>query len=566
MPVQVWDRTGTKFYGQLMEPGKGGITMAINQAASIDISAPYEKWREIMSITPRFHRLIVTGPNGEAMITGYWHTRDDDPHVPGSMAIGGSGLLDELRVPCLPTEYVFQDQSVLGILAGILSYADGWSLGDTSLAQDVLLSASFSGETVLDSFITICESTGHFMRCDSKTRKIDVFAEPFPEIVANIVVAAPEVELELPSGVGRILEASATEDCGELLRAVVPIGADYKDQTDKDKILQLTGNEELPSGFSFEQIAGQLCVVNDAVDYGLVRQVEFQNVAALSNTEVSASGAIESSGAGTITSVACRRPNDGFWEGGVLEIIETEYRVAGHSGDTVSGQWPEFTDGTPFTLRKEFPYDESAITEARDALVAASTGYLKQNSEPKALINVVVTGLDRMPLPGEQVHLECVAFAEVRDKLTDTVSRFLHDGFYGDMIVIVSEAQFGTPDLRFGMDLSNKLAQGPTDPGVSELRTLTPKRLKGSRARGRGAAYTIRITDAGTSCGTNGYENSLDFTEAYPSTPEVMEVVPLDERYTAYVVSISPTSVRVCAECTSGAFDEVNVIVRVREP
>jgi hypothetical protein len=193
MPVQVWDRTGTDYYGQLAVPSDGSVSKALNAAAEIKVSAPYGRWRELMQITPAFQRLIVTGPHGEPLATGYWHTRDDDPLVPGNMAIGGSCLLDELRMAALPQSYAFTNWSVLVAIQEALRFAEGWSLGDVSLASDLYVTAQFGGESVLEGIISLCEMTGNFLVCDGHTRAIDILASLPETASAHIIYVAPEV-------------------------------------------------------------------------------------------------------------------------------------------------------------------------------------------------------------------------------------------------------------------------------------------------------------------------------------------------------------------------------------
>ena len=74
----------------------------------------------------------------------------------------------------------------------------------------------------------------------------------------------------------------------------------------------------------------------------------------------------------------------------------------------------------------------------------------------------------------------------------------------------------------------------------------------------------MRITSLDAACGANSHEATYTFPAAYAATPVVLEVVPLDDRYTATVTGIWQAGFTVCATCAT--FDEVNVLVRVREP
>jgi len=561
MPVQVWDRTGTDFYGQSVAL-EGTVSKALNAAAEIAVSAPYHRWRELMEISPNFHQLIVTGPAGEDLATGYWHTRDDDPLVPGNMAVGGSGLLDELRAAALPQAYTFTNWSVLLAIQEALGFATGWSLGDTSLASDLYVTAAFGGESVLEGIISLCEMTGNFLVCDSRARSIDILAS-LPDIIsAHIVHTAPSDSL--PSGVGRIIGLTVTEDCGETFRGVAPFGSTYRDEQDRELDLAPLGSEDLPAGFSFESVGGQLYIVNDAVSYGLVRQLQFGAVSALSNTDASASGVVEDAGLGWIESDAVRRPDPTFWVGGTVKFGDVEYPVTGQAGSKIYGGFGAQGIGSAFSLRKEFVYDTGALDDARATLVSAAVAFLRNNATAKMTVTATVSGLDTMPLPGQMIHVECIAQATDRDVLTDVTSRFLWQGFYGDLVVIACTAQLGQSSVTYEMDLSNSLGAEVSDTGLYEMRSLTPRRGGGSKGRGRGAGYTVRITSTDVACGTNSHEATYTFPEAYAATPAVLEVVPLDDRYTASVTSVSQVGFTVCA--TYAIFDEVNVLVRVREP
>ena len=215
-------------------------------------------------------------------------------------------------------------------------------------------------------------------------------------------------------------------------------------------------------------------------------------------------------------------------------------------------------------MRKEFAYDSSALAEARDTLVQAAEAFLRNNATPKLTVTATVSGLDTMPLPGQMIHVECVAQATDRDPLTDVTSRFLWQGFFGDLVVIACTAQLGQPGTIYEMDLSNSLGAEVSNTGLYEMRALSRPRGGGSKGRGRGAGYTVRITSLDAGCGTNSHEASYTFPTPYAATPAVLEVIPLDDRYTAVVTDITRSGFTVCA--TYAIFDEVNILVRVREP
>jgi hypothetical protein len=551
----------------LLAPSGGSVTKSLNAAGAIEINAPYQAWRFLMQLDPNFHRLLIVDYNGNELMDGYWHTRDDSP-MPGEMTIGGSCIMDELRIAAVPRNYAFTNWPVSSVLAALLELAPDWSLGDTSLLNNVYATHNFSSASVLEAMIEVCESSGNFMRCDGINRSIDVLGEMPSERVAHFVYATPTVEWEFASDVGRVTEISVTEDAGNIYRGVSPMGANYSDDEDQERDLTIVGKETLPAGFSFEQVYGQLCIVNEAVDYGLVRSLEFRTIEALSNTDMDTDGTVESSGPNYIRSDALRRPDPSFWTGAVAEFSdsEVEYHVISHANDRITGSWGTIAVGTPFQVRKEFDVDDEAIADARQALADAAVAFLGRNASPRLTVNVTVSGLGSMLLPGQLVHLECIAHADDRDKVTDMISRYVWDSFSGDLVVISATANFEQSEMSYTFDLSNQLSEEVSQSGLYELRRIPLETRSRTRARGRGTAYTVRITDSDTSCGTASHAVRYDFDEAYGSQPTVLEVLALDERYSARVTGIDRAGFTVCATAVGISFDQVNVLVRVRKP
>lgn len=474
MPIQIWDRDGD-FLGALQQWHTFTTEHFLSEAGVMDIEAPYSTWRALIAKDMRQALVEVTGPAGERVMRGRWTGRGDEPEAPAGMVGSCADLLEELRLPCIPPEYYVTHHLVLDALAAVLAMSGtDWALGDVSLAADNTVSANLAGMSCLEAFIELCEQSGNYFRTDGWNRLLDVFTDPFPGVVAYLVCANPDDAL--PPGRGRVETLRPDVDSADVLMAVWPEGGNYQTADDEDEVLRPTGEETLPAGFSFDSIGGQIAVANDAVEQGLVRVADFRRIQALSNVNLSASGFVESSSPGVITSEALRRPNDDVWSGGTLEISESEFPVGGHSGATIVGTWTQaFARRTLFNVRKAFPENAQALGEARQDLVNAACGLLRERQSDALEIEAGVVGLGGgLVRPGDTVRLECLGHIETHDALTGETARYIWDEFRGDLVVVsVTTESWGTK-LRHTFSLSDRLRLLPTTTGLREMRSLAP--------------------------------------------------------------------------------------------
>ena len=565
MPIQIWNRGGD-FLGGLQQRHSFVTEHFLSEAGSIEIEAPYSTWRDLISGDMRHALVEVTGPNGERVLRGRWLSRGDEPEAPAAMVGYCADLLEELRLPCIAPEYYVAHHSILAVLAELLSLSDtGWVLGDTGLAADIEVSANLAGMSFLEAIIDLCQQSGNHFRYDGWNRVLDVFAEPFPDVAAYLVCANPDDAL--PPGRGRVEMLRPDMEGAEVLRAVWPEGGNYKTDKDEDKTLRPLGTEELPEGFSFESVGGQIAIANDAVDYGLARVADFHRIQPLSNVGVDASGFVEMSGVGSITSEALRRPEGSFWLDGILEVGGQEYEILHHGAEMISGGWNQaFPAGTPFSVRKSFPGDAGAVEEARQDLVNAACGLLTERQDDAFEINVSVTGLGAgLVKPGDTVRLECVGHVKLFDALTGEVGEHLWDGFRGDLVVISVGVEVRGTQLLHTFDLSDRLRLLPTDTGLREMRVLSPPGSMRARARGSGRRYTVNVANTDPGCASGGHQKTLTFPVPYGAPPAIIEAVALDEDYSVHSAGATSTRLTVCVTA-SVAFDHCAVLVILREP
>jgi hypothetical protein len=278
---------------------------------------------------------------------------------------------------------------------------------------------------------------------------------------------------ELPANVGRVVPPiSLTVDTGEVLQAVYPSGGSVIDADGNESVLRPLGTEDLPAGFTFARVRGQVTIVNDSVAVGLIRPADYPMIEPLSNRTVSVSGDVESSGLGSITCESLRRPNENFWAGSAVEVNDVEYLVTHSSGPTIMGSWAStFAVGTPFSVKREFPYDADAEDTARQDLANAAVGCLKANARAAQQLSVTVEGLQQRLAPGDRVRLEWVAALDIRNVITDEVERHLLESFYGQLVVSTVQTVIQEKTSHV-LGLVRDLSLLPTDSGVREMRTI----------------------------------------------------------------------------------------------
>lgn len=474
MPVQIWNRDGD-FLGGLQQRHTFTAEHFLSEAGNITIEAPYSAWRELISGDMRHALVEVTGPAGERVLRGRWLSRGDEPEAPATMVGYCADLLEELRLPCIAPEYYVTHHPVINALRELFSMSGtDWVLGDTSRAANTAVSANLAGTSYLEAIIELCMQSGNYFRHDGWNRELDVFMAPFPQVVAYLVCANPSDEL--PSGRGRVETLRPDEDGADVLMAVWPEGGNYRTAEAEDRVLRPSGTEDLPAGFTFRSMGGQIAIANDAVEQGLVRVADFHRIQALSNLVLSASGYVESSIPGSITSEALRRPEGDFWRDGVLEIAGQEHEIAYHGGEMISGGWGQaFLVGVPFTVRKSFPEDKDALEETRQDLVDAACGLLRERQDTAFEIEVGVSGLGGgLVKPGDTVRLECLGHVKLYDALTGEVSGYVWDDFRGDHVVISAATELRGTGLFHTFSLSDRLRLLPTTTGLREVLSLSP--------------------------------------------------------------------------------------------
>ena len=567
MAVQIWSRAG-EFLGALQAQCTWNLETFLSEAGTLEVSAPYAEWRAVFArpmADVQHGRVEVTGPRGERLLRGVWLERGDDELQPGVMTVAGSDLLEELRMPALPPEYYLTHHPALSALAAILRYADtDWVLGDVALANDAEVSVDLGGMSCLEAIIEICQESGNHFRHDGWERLLDVFSEPFA-VAAYLVCAEPDDEL-LAAAVGLVEELKPHCNAGEILKAVWPEGAHYRAGDDRDEVLRPQGTEDLPTGFSFQSIGGFLAVRNDAVGYGLVRAADFSRIEALSNVDVSASGEAEGGGAGSIVCEALRRPDDGFWAGGIVELAGQEYAVTSHSGATITGAWPAQPAGAPFTVRKVFEEDAGALDDARQSLVNAACSLLLEQSAAAHEIEVRVSGLaGGLVQPGDRVFLQAVGHVKLWDEMTGEREEHTWTGTHGEMVVSSVGMELEAGRLIHTFTLADRLVVPPTKAGLREMRSLSPDGRVAAPARSRGRGFVVNVLAADPACAGGGHVNTLTFPAAYARPPQVLEAVAMDGDYSVQSAVANESGVTVCVTC-SVAFVSCAVLVTIREP
>lgn len=468
MTVQVWDNQDDAFLGRLTYHREITTELMLSEAGRFSASAPYTEWRDLMEITPNFQYVRLYGVDGTELMCGIWLTRDDD--TAGHLEMGGVDLLEELRAPCLPPDFYISHYPAVDAISWLLEQSGtDWEIGDTTLAAAGYVSVNLGGESYLSAVLEIAELSGNYVRHNGISRSLDVFATPFP-VVATVMGMLSDDE-ELPAATGRIVQApSLTIDTGEVLRGVYPQGGSIIDADGNERVLRPGGSEDLPTGFSFSRVGGQVAIVNDTVTVGLWRIAEYALIEPLSNRTVTASGEIEASGNNFITCEALRRPNDGFWRGGVLTVADTEYDIATHSGATVTGGWGTQPVGAPFSVERVFEHDAGVEDEARQDLVDAAVGFLSANGEVAQQLSLAVEGLQAIR-PGDQVRLEWIATVETQDLATDELTRYILDSFRGDLVVSSVSVSVGAKTLHT-LELVKDLQLIPTESGLREIQEL----------------------------------------------------------------------------------------------
>jgi len=473
MTVQIWNNEDDAFLGRLTYYREITIQLILSEAGQFSASAPYAEWRDIMEITPNFQYVRLYGADGTELMRGIWLTRDDDTGIPGHLEMGGVDLLEELRAPCLPPDFYISHYPIVDAISWLLEQSGtDWEIGDTTLAAVGYVSVNLSGESYLSAILEIAGLSGNYVRHNGIDRSLDVFATPFP--VAATILGMLSDDEDLPVATGRIVQApSLTIDTGEVLRGVYPQGGSIIDEDGNERTLRPKGVEDLPAGFSFSRVGGQVAIVNDAVTKGLWRIAEYSLIEPLSNRAVTASGDIEAGGNNWITCEALRRPNNSFWTGGVLTVADTEYDVVTHSGPTVTGGWGTQPIGAPFSVERVFEHDADAEDDARQDLVDAAVGFLSANGEVAQQLSVTVEGLQGVTIrPGDQVRLEWIATVETQDLITDELTRYILDSFRGDLVVCSVSVSAGAK-TQHTLELVKDLQLIPTESGLREIQELS---------------------------------------------------------------------------------------------
>lgn len=472
MTVQVWDNVDTDFLGRLAEAVSITVELSLSEAGTFSAVAPYGAWRELMEIVPNFQHVRLYGADGTELMHGIWVTRDDDTGIPGQMDMRGNDLLEELREPCLPPDFYISHYPVVEGITWLLAQSGtDWVIGDTTTAIAADVSANLSGRSYLEAVLELAELSGNYIRHDGLTRSLDVFADPYAVVAYLRGIEADDVAL--PSGSGRIVSPiSLMVDTGDVLRGVYPQGGSVIDEDGNESVLRPTGEETLTAGLSFSRLRGQVTILNDSVSKGLIRLAEYSPIEPLSNRTISVSGNVEVGGTGFLRSEALRRPNDGFWTGGTVEIADVEYLVSSHTGASISGSWPAVAVGVPFDVKRSFEYDLDAENDARQDLVDAASGLLRSKAEPSQQLSVTLEGLNATVKPGDQVRLEWVATVETMNIITDELERYLLESFYGELVVAGVTAMVG-PKTLHKLDLVRSLELLPTETGIREMQHLT---------------------------------------------------------------------------------------------
>ena len=471
MTVQIWSADGETFYGRLTYYSEITTELVLSEAGEFSASAPYGAWRDLMELIPSSNHVRLYAADGTELMRGKWLTRDDDPGLPGSMRMSGLDLLAELRVPCLPPDFYISNYDVVSAITWLLDDSGtGWAIGDTSNAVAGYVSVNLGGKSILEAILELAETTGNYVRHDGLTRSLDVFGSAF-DLTAYLYGVCPDDEA-MPVNAGRVVPpVSLTMDAGDIVGIVYPQGGSVIDKSGNESKLYPDGTEELPSGFSFSLLRGQWAIVNDAVSAGLVRIAEFDMIEPLSNRQMTASGSIESTGNGHITSESLRRPNDGFWTGGIITVGAVGYPITNHSGSTISGAWGTLAVGGGFVVTQSFEYSASAEADARQSLVDAACGLLRARAAASQQLSIAVEGLVTRVKPGDTIELAWVATVETEDIITDELERFILTEFNGELIVAsvttgVAENTITTLGLVKSLELL------PTQTGVREMRYL----------------------------------------------------------------------------------------------
>lgn len=509
MPVQIYNADGD-FVGAIERPRSYTCALALSEAGSLEVSAPYVEWRDLFTIEDfSSHIVEIIGPAGEEVLRGRWLVSGHTPLDPGQLAVEGTDLLEELRTSVLPPDYVVSYVPLLTLLTVLLESSDSdWVLGDTSRALNSYVTEDFSGMTYLEAVLEACRVTGNYCRHDGWNRTLDVFTTAFTDYAAYLVAAQPDDPDAagvggLPSKYGLIEgQPQVDVDASEVLRAVFAQGASFLDETNKEQLLTPTGEETLPAGFSFETLQGQMAIVNDAVTTGLLRVAEFALIRPLSNTDITAQGEVQASGPNWIESNTLRRPNDGFWDGSTLNVQDLEYTVGGHSGRRITGNWGTLAVGTEFAVVQSFDYDADAIEQARQSLVNAAVGRLKAHGDLSYELSLAVTGLKGTTvLPGDTVRLDVVGNVELYDALTAIRKHHVWSGAHADMVVVRVQKTLRGSEIAYRFDLANALGLLPTEEGLREI-----QETQGLRS-GRGTRYNVgkdTIDDTFINWGTEG--------------------------------------------------------------
>jgi len=483
---QFYDRDGN-FAGGIVAPPSATASQGLSEAGSSSVSAPYAAWKGLIPEDFRMFLMELMGPFGEHLPHGRWLTCTHDQIIPGNMVAAGNGLLEELRQGCLPPGYYASYRPVLDVLTRVLR-ASGteWVLGDTSTAVNSFVTVNLEGQTFLGAVVELCSTSGNYFRHDGRSRVLDILTEPIEDVVATLVCAEGDLEV-LPSTYGYAESPQVVINASEVLCGAYPSGGEYVREDSVSEVLYPQGDEILPAGFSFQHYTGGLAIVRNAATEvtagvalctgGLLRQAQFDTIAPLSNTEVSANGMLDATTAGgSLTSEVLNRPNDNFWNGGTLEIGGVSYPVQGHIGNTITGGWGAFEARTEFKISKNFPYDAEKVTEARQALVDAVVGKLLANAQAALQVSVTARGLNVVLHPGDAVRLECVGQVEFEDALTMMRQQFTFDTLNRTFIVISVTAEVTATDVIYQLDLTDTMRLLPTEVGIREIHELMKQR------------------------------------------------------------------------------------------
>ena len=429
-----------------------------------------------------------------------------------------SDLLDELRLICLPPQ-LFLNGLVVDILTSILSYmppsnrrmdlayptstvlvGERWILADTKDAVNAWTTIDAGRMSCMEALLSVCEATGNNI-CLSPdgSRSIRVYAEPVGEPVANLVQGGLHARQPARYTMTLIGQPGMVVEDETVIAGVIPEGGSYTTEDNINRVLRLTGDEYVPSGYRLENLNGYWGVfsesmvgtpANATLPKGQIRCEAFGNITPVVNTYESISAVVEETSDIVIRSAALAGYAPNHWKDGVASFGEQEAGIVASGGNSITLASPlSAMVGDIISIEVFREWRADIVADSQQSLAGASVALLENSQKVLISWQVRIRNSDIALSPGDYVRLIYSGGVQVQGWQGSTV-RFLPTVNLSQVFVISGiEIMQENGEEYLDLTLTERLWRFPSGSGLRELMALIQRRMPGVRMGREGSAY-----------------------------------------------------------------------------